>query len=276
MRNPELWARLTDFAFDKGHGSAPYSVKLARAEGWSAAFTARVIEEYRRFLYLTQVSDRQVTPSRIIDAAWHMHLTFTRDYWEDLCPNVIGRPVHHQPCAGEEEMPRYRDQFAATKALYEAEFGIEPPADIWGRDDATVRRRRRRLVQDETGAGVASPVFITLALFLVSLYLVMTDPTPILVILTAVTGVAFLFVLLTPRRRRRNRRERMERDGEVWFGENGDGGSRGGRGRRDGNDDRSTSGSADKKTSGGFAAWFFGDDSGGGNDGGGCGGCGGD
>ena len=141
MRNPDLWARLQAFEFDNGTGSAPFSVKLARAEGWSKAYTARVIEEYRRFLYLTQVGDRQATPSQIVDAAWHMHLTFTRDYWEDLCPTVIGKPIHHQPCAGEEEMPRYRDQFAATKALYEAEFGAEPPSDIWGRDRAEPVRR---------------------------------------------------------------------------------------------------------------------------------------
>lgn len=133
MRYPELWARLSAHEFDGG-GSAPYSVKLARAQGWSAAFTAQVVEEYRRFLDLTQIGTRQVTPSRSVDAAWHMHLAFTRNCWNNLCPHVIGASVHHQPCAGEEEMPRYRDQFAATKALYEAGFGAEPPADTWARD----------------------------------------------------------------------------------------------------------------------------------------------
>ncbi|WP_341862217.1 hypothetical protein [Gymnodinialimonas sp. 57CJ19] len=158
MRNPELWTRLQAYQFD-GPGSAPFSVKLSRAEGWSRRRTAQVIEEYRKFLYLTQISDRQVTPSRIVDAAWHMHLTFTRDYWDHLCTNVIGKPIHHQPCAGEEEMPRYRDQFAATRALYEAEFGVEPPADIWARDAVP----RRKFLQSEAGSfsfqGIAGLLF---------------------------------------------------------------------------------------------------------------------
>lgn len=161
MRQPELWARLEGYTFD-GPGSAPFSVKLARAEGWSTRYTARVIEEYRRFLYLTQIGKRQITPSRIVDAAWHMHLTFTRDYWDDLCPNVIGRPIHHQPCAGEEEMPRYRDQFAATKALYEAEFGGEPPADIWSRDPVPRRAFHLREAGGGTFQGLAAIVFFAL------------------------------------------------------------------------------------------------------------------
>lgn len=122
----------------------------------------RVIEEYRRFLYLIQISTRQVTPLRIVDAAWHMHLTFMRDYCDDLCPNVIDAPVHHQLCAGEEEMPRYRDQFAATKALYGAEFGAEPPSDIWARDAVL----RRSFLRAEAGGfpsqGIAFLLFLVL------------------------------------------------------------------------------------------------------------------
>ena len=151
MRNPDLWDRLQAYSFD-GAGSAPYSVKLARAEGWSHAFSKRVIEEYRRYAYLTQVSPRQLTPSNGIDAAWHMHLVYTREYWQNFCPNVLGNELHHTPCGGEEEMPRYRDQFAATKALYEAEFGEEPPADIWGRDATPKKRPLRAFARSERGA----------------------------------------------------------------------------------------------------------------------------
>ncbi|ABD56218.1 glycine-rich domain-containing protein [Jannaschia sp. CCS1] len=273
MRNPELWARLQSHGFD-GPGSAPFSVKLARAERWSPAFTARVIEEYRRFLYLTQVSARQVTPSQIVDAAWHMHLTYTRDYWDVLCPDVIGKPVHHQPCAGEEEMPRYRDQFAATKALYEAEFSAEPPADIWGREDATVQRKPQMLVRDETGAGTMSPVFIAMIPFLVCAYVALTDPSPLMIILTIVTGIMFFVVLFGPSQRRRprgnKRRRRRERDDEMWVDDDAGGRSN----RRSGDDGDRARG--DKESTGrGFFAGVFGDnDSDGGSDGGGCGGCG--
>ncbi|MEX3014461.1 hypothetical protein [Gymnodinialimonas hymeniacidonis] len=279
MRNPELWARLSAFEFDKGPGSAPYSVKLARAEGWSAHFTARVIEEYRRFLYLTQVSDRQVTPSQIVDAAWHMHLTFTRDYWEDLCPNVIGKPVHHQPCAGEEVMPRYRDQFAATKALYEAEFGEEPPADIWARNHV---RTARGFAVEESGSITSSPAFIAFWPFAISLVLTIVDYSHLIALIALGTGIIFFMVLLNPRRRRKQR-TRTERDGDLWIEDDYD--SSDPSDRRDGGSSSSGSGRSssskhsrddnDKSSSGGFWAMFGGDGDSDGGGGGGCGGCGG-
>ncbi len=131
MQDIALWKRIAAHQFDAPTGSAPFSVKLAQAEGWSKAFTNRVIEEYRRFVYLTQVSDAQVTPSEAVDRAWHMHLTFTRDYWDVFCAEVLGKPLHHEPCAGAEDMPRYRAQYEQTKALYLREFGGPAPADVW-------------------------------------------------------------------------------------------------------------------------------------------------
>ncbi len=131
MRNRSLWERIIAHRLDGTVGSAPYSVKLAQAEGWTAQHTARVIEEYRRFVYLTQVADTQMTPSEPVDRAWHMHLTFTRNYWDEFCAKVLGKPLHHDPCAGDEDMPRYRVQYQQTMALYEQEFGARPPRDIW-------------------------------------------------------------------------------------------------------------------------------------------------
>lgn len=273
MRNPDLWARLEAFEFDKGRGTAPFSVKLALGEGWSVAFTARVIEEYRRFLYLTQVSDRQVTPSQIVDAAWHMHLTFTRDYWEDLCPNVIGKAVHHQPCAGEEEMPRYRNQYAATKALYEAEFGMEPPADIWARNQGL---GLRRFVNEETGSFTGSPTFIAFVPFAISLGLFIFEPDWLIGIIALFTGVMFFVVLLNPRRRKKTRKRQGPGD-DVWIDDDsgsGRGSARGGRSTPDkesrDDDNKPNSGA------GVFLGLFGGGGDGDSDDGGGgCGGCGG-
>jgi hypothetical protein len=131
MTDPELWQRIKAHRFDSAAGSEPYSVKLATAEGWSQAHAFEVIQEYRKFLYLTQICDAPVTPSEAIDRAWHMHMTFTRNYWEELCDKVLGAKLHHDPCAGAEEMPRYHEQYAKTRALYLAEFGSEPPVSIW-------------------------------------------------------------------------------------------------------------------------------------------------
>ncbi|MEO9824035.1 MAG: hypothetical protein ABJF50_06415 [Paracoccaceae bacterium] len=133
MKNPALWEKLEAFTFDAGTGTEPFSVKLAAAEAWDATFAARVIEEYRRFLYLAQVADHEVTPSVAVDRAWHTHLTFTRSYWEELCEGVLGGPFHHDPCKGSEDMPRYNAQYERTLALYFSEFGHVPPHDIWPR-----------------------------------------------------------------------------------------------------------------------------------------------
>lgn len=261
MRDQELWARLSAYEFD-GAGSAPYSVKLARAEGWSQAFTLRVIEEYRRFLYLTQISARQVTPSQIVDVAWHMHLTFTRDYWDDLCPNVIGKPVHHQPCAGEEEMPRYRDQFAATKALYEAEFGAEPPADVWRRDALPRRRPVRGFVLSEVGSmGPAPQLLLALGLAVLTAYFWVTEVEALLIavafigaIWLGMAGLIRLGRIKGDLARRRNNGDVGVGGGAWWFTyESDDPNFEAGGGMFGGNGDG-------------------GGDSGG--DGGGCGGCG--
>ena len=132
MRDEGLWHRVAAHALDAPGVEEPLSVKLAQAEGWTPDFTQRVIEEYRRFLYLACISETQATPSEVIDRAWHMHLTFSRDYWDVLCADVLGRTLHHEPCSGPSERPRYAEQYFATCAFYREEFGEDPPQDIWG------------------------------------------------------------------------------------------------------------------------------------------------
>ena len=130
MRDEALWQKLKEYDFDRIGGSLTFPAKLARDAQWSKAFTRRAIEEYRRFIYLTQVSDGEATPSAVVDLVWHMHLTYTREYWHGLCEGVLGRPLHHDPCLGEEENPRYEAQYDATCELYTEEFG-DPPGDMW-------------------------------------------------------------------------------------------------------------------------------------------------
>ncbi|MEP0952463.1 MAG: hypothetical protein ABJG96_10990 [Paracoccaceae bacterium] len=132
LSKPELWKKIQAHLLDDPKGTAPFSVKLARQERWSKTYTQEVIEEYKRFVYLTQITKAQVTPSKTIDRAWHHHLTYTRDYWDTFVPDVLLRPLHHEPCTGDEDMPRYRKQFLKTQALYEKEFGVSPPSRIWG------------------------------------------------------------------------------------------------------------------------------------------------
>lgn len=128
----DLWQRLAAYEIGPADASLSFPRRLARENRWSEAFTARVVTEYKRFCYLAVTAGHEVTPSDAVDQAWHLHLTYSRDYWERFCPGVLGAPLHHGPTAGGQiERNRYYDQYAATLKSYEEAFGEPPPAGIW-------------------------------------------------------------------------------------------------------------------------------------------------
>ena len=131
--NPSgLWASIEKFEFDLPDVELPFSARLARDNGWSSDFAHRVIDEYRRFLYLSAVAGHTVSPSDEVDQVWHLHLTYTSSYWYDLCEGVLGWPLHHGPTqGGEAEQKTYTNLYEATLESYERIFGVEPPTDIW-------------------------------------------------------------------------------------------------------------------------------------------------
>ena len=126
-----LWQRISVSPIGPTATALTFAAKLARENGWSPPHAARVIDEYRRFCYLGLTAGHEVTPSDAVDQCWHLHLTYTRDYWERFCPQVLGRPFHHGPTAGgPAELGRHFAQYAATLHSYEAAFGL-PPRDVW-------------------------------------------------------------------------------------------------------------------------------------------------
>jgi hypothetical protein len=134
--NTELWQRLSDFELDDPDAELPFSRRLAAEQRWSSEYVDRAISEYRRFLYLTQIAPHDVTPSKAIDAIWHLHLTYTESYWDGLCA-LFERPLHHRPSmGGPGEGRRYDSQCSLTLATYEQEFGEPPPTDVWPRPGA--------------------------------------------------------------------------------------------------------------------------------------------
>ena len=92
-----------------------------------------MVEEYRRFLVLTQVAGRPVSPSADVDEAWHLHLTRTGHY-ERLCRELFGRFLHHE-AARAGEGAKHRDMYRATLAAYREAFGFSAPAVVWPRPD---------------------------------------------------------------------------------------------------------------------------------------------
>lgn len=128
----DLWHRIKAHTIGPPGASLSFAARLARENRWSLPKAERVIGEYKRFCYLAMTAGHEVTPSDAVDQAWHLHLTYSRDYWQHFCPYVLEAELHHGPTkGGAEERARFYHQYAATLAAYEATFGVPPPADIW-------------------------------------------------------------------------------------------------------------------------------------------------
>lgn len=141
-----LWQRIENHPFEVPACGTDLTRRLAREQRWSLTHARRALQEYRRYVFLACVAGREMTPSVDVDEVWHLHLTYTEDYWTRWCPQVLACTLHHQPSAGEPGDPaRLRAQYADTLAEYERWFG-PPPADFWPgtvaqfREVAQVRR----------------------------------------------------------------------------------------------------------------------------------------
>jgi uncharacterized protein (TIGR04222 family) len=128
----ELYRRIQAFDLDAVDAQFTLSERLARENRWSADFTWRVIEEYKKFAFLAMAAGHPVTPSDQVDQVWHLHLTYTRSYWDEFCPQILGKPLHHEPTqGGEREKAKFNDWYGKTLASYQRLFGEKPPTDIW-------------------------------------------------------------------------------------------------------------------------------------------------
>ena len=85
------WRRLSEYDFDDPEYRLSFTARLARENNWSREFAARTIDEYRRFCWLAIYAEHPVTPSDAVDQVWHLHLTYSHDYWDRFCPEVLGK-----------------------------------------------------------------------------------------------------------------------------------------------------------------------------------------
>ncbi len=139
----DLRRRLEEYSIDQAGALKPFSVRLAIEQGWTTEFTNRVIEEYKRYMFLCVVSETPMTPSHTVDEAWHLHLIYSRNYWEEFCLHVLRRIIHHDPGTGsEEDNHGLQEQYVRTLATYRNFFG-EPPDDIWGPHNGRNVKKKR-------------------------------------------------------------------------------------------------------------------------------------
>ena len=131
MRDPDLWRRLLRVRFDDPDGLDLPRI-MRRSRRWRRAHTQDVIEEYRRFLYLTQVATGEVAPSLAVDRMWEQHVEAAGAHYARLCRYKLRAPLErpHFLSDGERGVV-YAERYALTRMHYDREFGTPPPEAIW-------------------------------------------------------------------------------------------------------------------------------------------------
>jgi len=127
-----LWEQISNFQLDVPGAVYSFSKRLAKENRWEYGYALRVIQEYKRFVFLACCAGHGVSPSDAVDQAWHLHLLYTTSYWDQLCKDILCRPLHHIPShGGKVEQQKYGGWYANTLASYQRFFGIKAPEDIW-------------------------------------------------------------------------------------------------------------------------------------------------
>jgi hypothetical protein len=138
FENQQLWEKIKNFPLDEADAQLTFSDRLARENGWDKNYTQRVIDEYKKFIYLCCISPSAVTPSDPVDQVWHLHLTYTKSYWKDFCGNTLKKEIHHTPTkGGKDEQEKFNDYYSGLHQVYTEAFETPPPPDIW--QDNTTR-----------------------------------------------------------------------------------------------------------------------------------------
>lgn len=135
LTNPlqkKLWENIQHFAFDDPSSDFPFSKKLQQENHWNKDFTSRAIEEYRKFIFLCCILPNGASPSEAVDKVWHLHLTYTTNYWIEFCQKTLNKDIHHFPTTGgRAEKVKHTNWYQQTLQDYIITFGYEPPSTTW-------------------------------------------------------------------------------------------------------------------------------------------------
>ena len=197
-RAQSLLAKLQSFPLDEPGASRPFSARLRKENGWNEDFTRRAINEYRRFLVLAAIAGHRVSPSKVVDEVWHLHLLYTRSYWDELCGKVLGFPLHHEPSRGPTDGTSLAADYMRTLSSYNRLFGELPPPDLWPSPHTPPRRRKPTSQKHSaffTAAAIATPFSLPIA-SAVPGPLSMTGPTFLLAYLFAAPTSALLAIAM--------------------------------------------------------------------------------
>ncbi|MES2265448.1 MAG: hypothetical protein V4520_01730 [Bacteroidota bacterium] len=218
----DLWQRIEAFEMDEPGAAFKFSDRLARENGWTKAYTKRVISEYKKFIFLCCVSEQGVTPSDPVDQAWHLHLTFTRSYWIDLCKNTLNREIHHNPTkGGKKEAVKFDGFYTSSQDLYTDKFGSNPPADIWQNNHARFTDINFQRVNIGKYWLIKKPRFTVYGLVLLMLFVASTvfiQASDTILAIGLMLGVMIVVMIGV---------YKWESDPDRWKNKNGDGNGNG-------------------------------------------------
>ena len=106
--------------------------KVVDDKGWSEKIADYAELRYRRFLCMHLINPPLLlVPPPDIDAFWHQHILFTREYARD-CERLFGGFLHHSPASGEAGEAAAMQQGARETAKFYADafgehyFATEP------------------------------------------------------------------------------------------------------------------------------------------------------
>lgn len=99
-------------------GSPLLREKIRRSCNIKAEAVEDLFSDVLRFLACAAWHKERITPTKLIDEAWHEFILFTRVYGE-FCEKAFGRFIHHTPDSDEEAN---RAQFRTFESLYAEAF----------------------------------------------------------------------------------------------------------------------------------------------------------
>jgi len=86
---------------------------------------AELLSEMVKFLSLIHKTNEKLSPSLVVDLAWHEFILFTR-YYQEFCMTHFNRFIHHTPSENEDHTI-YQKTIEHYIKHYE-----KPPESIWG------------------------------------------------------------------------------------------------------------------------------------------------
>jgi hypothetical protein len=132
LKERGLWDRISRYDLEGIAGAVSFSSRLAQANSWSNNYAKDVIQEYKKFIYLCCLNDKNLSPSDAVDQAWHLHLLYSKEYWNKFCPDVLEQELHHRPSQGGDKEVSYHQQgYEKLQKLYFEEFKMMPSKEVW-------------------------------------------------------------------------------------------------------------------------------------------------